>query len=158
MSGVSECATMAAIPLSVHTAVKVHRNMTKKNASSEEKGFHFFDSSSNDVPNWHSTPVKEYFEQALPARYNSKLMNSIWGLYNRYSPHNFKKNNGEGGVVGIGGVHVAPPPFPGTIPEVPDRMKLRRVIPLLIRSFSTPPPPVAGGEIRDKMKARESPN
>ncbi|XP_017867621.1 PREDICTED: uncharacterized protein LOC108616723 [Drosophila arizonae] len=27
-----------------------------------------------------------------PAKYNDKLMNSIWGLYNRYSPHNVKKN------------------------------------------------------------------
>lgn len=26
-----------------------------------------------------------------PVKYNSKLMNSIWGLYNRYSVHNFKK-------------------------------------------------------------------
>ena len=59
LGGASKCTTMAAIPLSVHTAVKVHRNMTKKNTSSEEKGFHFYDSSSHDVPNWHSTPVKE---------------------------------------------------------------------------------------------------
>lgn len=28
----------------------------------------------------------------LPVKYNDKLMNSIWGLYNRYSPHNVKKN------------------------------------------------------------------
>ncbi|EDW74808.1 uncharacterized protein Dwil_GK15702 [Drosophila willistoni] len=27
-----------------------------------------------------------------PVKYNDKLMNSIWGLYNRYSPHNVKKN------------------------------------------------------------------
>ncbi|XP_044740615.1 uncharacterized protein LOC123301781 [Chrysoperla carnea] len=27
-----------------------------------------------------------------PLKYNSKLMNSIWGLYNRYSVHNFKQN------------------------------------------------------------------
>ncbi|XP_055592960.1 uncharacterized protein LOC129744464 [Uranotaenia lowii] len=27
--------------------------------------------------------------------YSAKMMNSIWGLYNRYSPHNFKKNNGS---------------------------------------------------------------
>lgn len=31
-----------------------------------------------------------------PVKYSDKLMNSIWGLYNRYSPHNFKKNNGSG--------------------------------------------------------------
>lgn len=28
-----------------------------------------------------------------PLKYNSKLMNSIWGFYNRYSPHNVKKIN-----------------------------------------------------------------
>ncbi|XP_053671060.1 uncharacterized protein LOC128721342 [Anopheles nili] len=37
-----------------------------------------------------------------PVKYNGKLMNSIWGLYNRYSPHNFKKNNGSvGGFFGM---------------------------------------------------------
>lgn len=30
--------------------------------------------------------------ELTPVKYNSKLMNSIWGLYNRYSVHNFKKN------------------------------------------------------------------
>jgi len=29
-----------------------------------------------------------------PVKYNEKLMKSIWGNYNRNSPHNFKKNNG----------------------------------------------------------------
>lgn len=27
-----------------------------------------------------------------PLKYNSKLMNAIWGHYNRYSPHNIKSN------------------------------------------------------------------
>lgn len=27
-----------------------------------------------------------------PLQYNSKLMNSVWGMYNRYSVHNLKKN------------------------------------------------------------------
>lgn len=31
-----------------------------------------------------------------PVKYNEKMMNSIWGLYNRNSPHNFKKNNASG--------------------------------------------------------------
>lgn len=30
-----------------------------------------------------------------PLKYNSKLMNSIWGIYNRYSPHNIKKTNDD---------------------------------------------------------------
>lgn len=28
-----------------------------------------------------------------PLKYNSKLMNAIWGSYNRYSPHNIKSND-----------------------------------------------------------------
>ncbi|KAK4874612.1 hypothetical protein RN001_013972 [Aquatica leii] len=28
-----------------------------------------------------------------PLKYNSKMMNSIWGLYNRYSVHNLKNKN-----------------------------------------------------------------
>lgn len=38
-----------------------------------------------------------------PLKYNSKLMNSIWGLYNRYSVHNFKKNtDGEAMNINFG--------------------------------------------------------
>jgi hypothetical protein len=32
--------------------------------------------------------------QALPMKYNDKMMNSIWSNYNRYSPHNIKKISG----------------------------------------------------------------
>nr|KAF7419800.1 hypothetical protein H0235_010097 [Vespula pensylvanica] len=42
-----------------------------------------------------NTNTKEHFStswELTPLKYNSKLMNSIWGLYNRYSVHNFKKN------------------------------------------------------------------
>ncbi|XP_015108576.1 uncharacterized protein LOC107035604 [Diachasma alloeum] len=37
--------------------------------------------------------------ELTPLKYNSKLMNSIWGLYNRYSVHNFKKNTDPEGDV-----------------------------------------------------------
>lgn len=37
-----------------------------------------------------------------PLKYNSKLMNSIWGLYNRYSPHNVKKINDANPLGGAG--------------------------------------------------------
>jgi len=30
-----------------------------------------------------------------PVKYNSKLMNSIWGQYNRYSVHNIKQIAGD---------------------------------------------------------------
>jgi hypothetical protein len=35
-----------------------------------------------------------------PLKYNEKLMNSIWGQYNRYSPHNIKTNVHEEDVQG----------------------------------------------------------
>lgn len=38
--------------------------------------------------------------QLPPVKYNAKLMNSIWGSYNRNSPHNFKKNNGAANMGG----------------------------------------------------------
>lgn len=41
-----------------------------------------------------------------PLKYNSKLMNSIWGLYNRYSVHNFKKNTDANVGLLTGLVHV----------------------------------------------------
>ncbi|KAJ2945660.1 hypothetical protein O0L34_g493 [Tuta absoluta] len=33
------------------------------------------------------------FMELTPLKYNCKFMNSIWGFYNRYSPHNVKKIN-----------------------------------------------------------------
>ncbi|XP_063386492.1 uncharacterized protein LOC134672483 [Cydia fagiglandana] len=33
------------------------------------------------------------FMELSPLKYNSKLMMSIWGFYNRYSPHNVKNVN-----------------------------------------------------------------
>ncbi|PSN34485.1 hypothetical protein C0J52_07579 [Blattella germanica] len=45
--------------------------------------------------------ILEDLEQP-PAKYNSKLMNSIWGLYNRYSVHNLKKvTEGEDAFAGV---------------------------------------------------------
>ena len=34
-----------------------------------------------------------------PAKYNDKLMNSIWGLYNQYAPPSFQKNSEGESVV-----------------------------------------------------------
>lgn len=33
-----------------------------------------------------------------PLKYNSKLMNAIWGHYNRYSPHNIKSTDADANV------------------------------------------------------------
>ncbi|KAK3911762.1 AP-1 complex subunit mu [Frankliniella fusca] len=57
-----------------------------------------------------------------PLKYNSKLMNSIWGLYNRYSVHNFKKNtDGEASNINFGSQQqvlmtaAAAAPLPGAL-------------------------------------------
>jgi len=39
----------------------------------------------------HPAPTKSQSD-AQPA-YNSKMMTSIWGMYNKYSPHNLKSKN-----------------------------------------------------------------
>jgi hypothetical protein len=37
--------------------------------------------------------INRFLMALSPSKYNEKMMNSIWGRYNRNSPHNFKKNN-----------------------------------------------------------------
>lgn len=61
---------MATIPSSTFTASKVHQSIV------------------NERPGGHVDQSEQ-----LPLQYNSKLMNSIWGLYNRYAPPAFQKNN-----------------------------------------------------------------
>ncbi|XP_006612100.1 uncharacterized protein LOC102680164 [Apis dorsata] len=88
-----DCKRMASIPQGAFAACKVRRNrernamisrMEKKEKSCKENTFNM----RPPLEGWELTPLK----------YNSKLMNSIWGLYNRYSVHNFKKNNSNEGV------------------------------------------------------------
>ncbi|XP_076755622.1 uncharacterized protein LOC143426236 [Xylocopa sonorina] len=91
----SDCARMAAIPQGAFAVCKVRRNlerdamitaMERENAG-KENVFNM----RPPLEGWELTPLK----------YNSKLMNSIWGLYNRYSVHNFKKNTDSNeGVLG----------------------------------------------------------
>ncbi|XP_001120447.3 uncharacterized protein LOC724558 [Apis mellifera] len=88
-----DCKRMASIPQGAFAACKVRCNrernatisrMEKKEKSCKENTFNM----RPPLEGWELTPLK----------YNSKLMNSIWGLYNRYSVHNFKKNNSNEGV------------------------------------------------------------
>ncbi|KYN06701.1 PREDICTED: uncharacterized protein LOC108782832 [Cyphomyrmex costatus] len=93
-----DCGKMASIPQSAFAVCKVRCNeeqivsIMKKKEKTEEKKENVF----NPRP-----PLEGW--ELMPLKYNSKLMNSIWGLYNRYSVHNFKKNTdaekgGRGGV------------------------------------------------------------
>ncbi|KAG8230177.1 hypothetical protein J437_LFUL006109 [Ladona fulva] len=70
--------SMSSIPQAMHAACKVHMNLEdgglwQTSSLLEDKG-----------------QQKGVMDHPL-AKYNSKLMNSIWGLYNRYSVHNFKR-------------------------------------------------------------------
>lgn len=61
---------MAAIPCSMFTASKVHESLLDERAGGR------------------TAPCER-----IPHQYNSKLMNSIWGLYNQHAPPAFQKNN-----------------------------------------------------------------
>lgn len=79
-----ECNKMACLPQSAFAAHKLRKAQNDKDLAvarlnSDKQGSPRYMNNTLDL-----TPVK----------YSDKLMNSIWGLYNRYSPHNFKKNNG----------------------------------------------------------------
>ncbi|XP_037954524.1 uncharacterized protein LOC119684535 [Teleopsis dalmanni] len=84
-----DCAKMAAIPQGAFAACKLRENYRDRDLiiarmkSSADK---------NDAKNLNSN--KKLMEYS-PVKYNSKLMNSIWGFYNRYSPHNIKSNDYE---------------------------------------------------------------
>ncbi|XP_053610506.1 uncharacterized protein LOC128675241 [Plodia interpunctella] len=73
--------TMAAIPPSAFTAGRIRetqrRDMQLTTNTKSKADTKFFNMAA--------------FTELSPLKYNSKLMNSIWGFYNRYSPHNVKK-------------------------------------------------------------------
>ena len=82
----TDCRRMAAIPQGAFAACKVRRNQRAALITPvEEKEKLGKENMFSGRP-----PVEG--REPTPLKYNSKLMNSIWGLYNRYSVHNFKKN------------------------------------------------------------------
>ncbi|XP_041981838.1 uncharacterized protein LOC121735185 [Aricia agestis] len=73
---------MAAIPPSAFSAAKIRETQRNMKVSNVKKG-------NDEKTKFFNTNLLEL----TPLKYNSKLMNSIWGLYNRYSPHNVKNVN-----------------------------------------------------------------
>ncbi|CAF4879466.1 unnamed protein product [Pieris macdunnoughi] len=76
------CELMASIPPSAFSAARIRETQRDMKVSNIKKGG--------------GEPTKFYHTKLMeltPLKYNSKLMNSIWGFYNRYSPHNVKKIN-----------------------------------------------------------------
>lgn len=84
-----DCGKMAAVPQAAFAACKVRCNEQHddNNMISAIEG--------KEKTSKENTFNGRFYPEGLeltPLKYNSKLMNSIWGLYNRYSVHNFKKN------------------------------------------------------------------
>lgn len=117
---------MACVPFGMHAAQKVRQNMNlteaqkahqegKKSAADWSANFnhqkscmHFFH---NDIfitmcEFGHKILLQSIIILSLTAagepiaKYSDKMMNSIWGLYNRYSVHNFKSSTS--GVQAVG--------------------------------------------------------
>ncbi|XP_035444203.1 uncharacterized protein LOC118272019 [Spodoptera frugiperda] len=73
--------SMASIPPSAFSAGRIRDTQRDMKISKEFTG--------NQSTKFFNTTLMEL----TPLKYNSKLMTSIWGDYNRYSPHNVKKIN-----------------------------------------------------------------
>ncbi|XP_071451367.1 uncharacterized protein [Hetaerina americana] len=102
---------MSSIPQGAHAAAKVHMMMAEGNWSSNTTMMRNVKGRGNEkeLPSsW--IPWMNLFMDHPLAKYNSKMMNSIWGLYNRYSVHNFKRVTEEG-VKGKAGEWMAPGSF-----------------------------------------------
>lgn len=80
-----DCNRMASLPQAAFAVHKLRKPQNEKNLAVARQSMDGKQESPRYMKTLDLTPVK----------YSDKLMNSIWGLYNRYSPHNFKKNNGS---------------------------------------------------------------
>ncbi|XP_075980666.1 uncharacterized protein LOC142979556 isoform X2 [Anticarsia gemmatalis] len=78
---VCQTEVMASIPPSAFSARRIRETQREMKVSKTSK--------TNESTKFFTNT----FMELSPLKYNSKLMNSIWGLYNRYSPHNVKNVN-----------------------------------------------------------------
>ncbi|XP_067007532.1 uncharacterized protein [Anabrus simplex] len=93
---------MASIPQGAYAAWKVHRNMMK-DLSEDCPIMGKKNDSEKSIPSQYHFPQRnKILLDHHPAKYNSKMMNSIWGLYNRYSVHNLKKITDGDEELGLG--------------------------------------------------------
>jgi hypothetical protein len=73
---------MSSIPMGAHAAFKVRSNLNcGERNEKQQPSMSFANTEAAGAP-----------QAQPPARYNSKLMNSVWGMYNRYSVHNIKSH------------------------------------------------------------------
>jgi hypothetical protein len=86
-----------ACPMAFHAAKKVRENMNKPMVAVTESNA---SGQANGANEWNAK-FKFYEAQGgvLARRYNEKMMNAIWGLYNRNSAHNLKSRVDGGEAV-----------------------------------------------------------
>lgn len=87
---------MSTVPYGIYMARKVHQNNDlSKIQQIEKENEKLFKQCMNTFFARLFLIVKSYLIldtlELNPMKYNSKMMNSIWGMYNRYSVHNLKK-------------------------------------------------------------------
>lgn len=82
--------TMASMPFGMHAVQKVRANMSLSANAATTGNKRQKDNNINYKFN------NDQYVDPSPSKYCDKMMNSIWGLYNRYSVHNFKSNTSSG--------------------------------------------------------------
>lgn len=87
----SECNRMAAIPQGAFAVLQVRKNFNRSYTNKFQIDEEEETKNNKNNCGFSATKVLQEGRELTPLKYNSKLMNSIWGLYNRYSVHNFKK-------------------------------------------------------------------
>ncbi|XP_017473494.1 PREDICTED: uncharacterized protein LOC108364355 [Rhagoletis zephyria] len=83
-----DCKKMAALPQGAFAACKLRELRDRDLLVARMK-------SGSDKGEPKNMNTNKKLTEYTPAKYNDKLMNSIWGFYNRYSPHNIKGNEYE---------------------------------------------------------------
>ncbi|CAB3371552.1 Hypothetical predicted protein [Cloeon dipterum] len=82
---------MASIPQGAFATFKIRANLSQKEDWNKRED----DSKKPKDKNYSYPKFGQELLDALPVKYNGKLMNSIWGQYNKYSVHNFKQMKGD---------------------------------------------------------------
>ncbi|XP_039953853.1 uncharacterized protein LOC126756263 [Bactrocera neohumeralis] len=88
LNNCEDCSKMAALPQGAFAASKLRELNNRDLLIARIK-------SNTDKNETKNINTNKKLTEYTPAKYNDKLMNSIWGFYNRYSPHNIKGNEYE---------------------------------------------------------------
>ncbi|XP_076349931.1 uncharacterized protein LOC143246725 [Tachypleus tridentatus] len=80
------CDTMAAIPYAVHNVKKIRECLKHQ----KNKQTTFSENEPKEL-DWNDQSLNNVLQFTSP-NYSDKMMNSIWGLYNRLASHSFQKN------------------------------------------------------------------